>query len=124
RHGHAVGDQVLQAVAKALQVGPRQVDVVARTGGEEFVVVTPETPLADAVQVAERLRMLVAAISVPAGDELVRVTLSAGVASCRTSGVTTADALLALADEALYRAKALGRNRVEAATPAVQHLNG
>jgi diguanylate cyclase (GGDEF)-like protein len=66
--------------------------------------------------------MMVAAVSVPAGNEIVRVTLSAGVASCRTSGVTQADALLAAADEALYRAKSLGRNRVEAAGPAAQPL--
>jgi diguanylate cyclase (GGDEF)-like protein len=129
RWGHAAGDRVLQAVARALQLGPRQVDVVARAGGEEFVVVTPETPLGDAVQVAERLRAMVAAVTVPVGDAVVRVTVSAGVASCRTSGAATADALLAAADQALYRAKARGRNRVEAARQAddggeaVRHFN-
>jgi diguanylate cyclase (GGDEF)-like protein len=115
RYGHAVGDQVLQGVARALQIGVRQVDVVARVGGEEFVVVAPETPLDDALQVAERLRALVASFELPVGDQLVRVTISAGVASCRTSGVTEPDLLLQVADAALYRAKALGRDRVEAA---------
>jgi two-component system chemotaxis response regulator CheY len=117
RYGHAVGDRVLQGVARALQIGVRQVDVVARTGGEEFVVVAPETPLADALQVAERLRALVAAFELPVGDQLVRVTLSAGVASCRTSGLSELEPLLQVADAALYRAKAEGRNRVEAAVP-------
>jgi diguanylate cyclase (GGDEF)-like protein len=122
RYGHGVGDRVLQAVAKALQVGVRQVDVVARTGGEEFVVVAPETPLADALQIAERLRALVAGVSLPVGDQLVQVTISAGVASCRTTGRIDPQLLLRRADEALYRAKALGRNRVEAGVEP--RLNG
>jgi len=116
RFGHATGDQVLRVVARALKDALRQVDVVGRTGGEEFVVVAPETPLADAAKVAERLRAEVAAarVQTPSGVTLA-VTISCGVA--------TLDELLAFADAALYRAKALGRDRLELArTPDGPHL--
>jgi two-component system, cell cycle response regulator len=112
QYGHGVGDRVLEAVARALESGLRQVDVVGRIGGEEFVVVAPETPLHEMRQVAERLRLQVAKVEVPVGDTVVRVTISGGVASLRTAGVSTPDALLGAADAALYRAKALGRNRI------------
>jgi diguanylate cyclase (GGDEF)-like protein len=117
RHGHAVGDRVLQAVARALEGALRQVDVVGRSGGEEFLVVTPETPLADALAVAERLRLEVARAGIRAGELSVQVTISAGVASLRSARAGSPDELLAVADAALYRAKALGRNRVEVAAP-------
>jgi two-component system, cell cycle response regulator len=111
-HGHAVGDQALRVVAKALKEASRQVDVVGRTGGEEFVVVAPETPLKEAILVAERLRDAVARADVllPSGESL-RVTVSCGVATLGEVPARTADELLAFADAALYRAKALGRNR-------------
>ncbi len=115
-HGHAVGDQVLRAVAQALQGALRQVDVVGRLGGEEFVVVAPETSLDEARLVAERLRAQVARVEVRApSGERVRVTVSCGVAACDPVLPHDADELLAFADAALYRAKALGRNRVEPA---------
>ena len=117
-HGHAVGDQVLRAVAQAVKGALRQVDVVGRTGGEEFVVVAPETTLDEALVVAERLRVAVAEASVttPSGAR-VRVTVSCGVAAHRELRAATVDELLAAADAALYRAKALGRDRVEIAQP-------
>jgi len=117
-HGHAVGDQVLRAVAQAVKGALRQVDVVGRTGGEEFVVVAPETTLEEALVVAERLRAAVAEaqVTAPSGAR-VRVTVSCGVAAHRELQAATADELLAAADAALYRAKALGRDRVEIAQP-------
>src|SRR5262249_19488212 len=115
-HGHAVGDQVLRAVARALEGALRQVDVVGRSGGEEFVVVAPETTLDEARVVAERLRARVAAAEVlaPSGAR-VRVTVSCGVASYQEVQAASVDELLTAADGALYRAKALGRDRVELA---------
>jgi two-component system cell cycle response regulator len=116
QYGHATGDQVLQSVARALKGALRQVDVVGRTGGEEFVVVAPETPLGDAAKVAERLRAQVAGAHVQAPDgRSIAVTVSCGVATLGEVPVASADELLAFADAALYRAKALGRDRVELA---------
>ncbi len=95
--------------------------MVGRSGGEEFVVVAPETPLADALAVAERLRAEVARADIRIGELSVQVTISGGVASLRSARAHSPDELLAVADAALYRAKALGRNRVETA-PAPENL--
>lgn len=104
-HGHQVGDQVLVAVAAALVGASRDTDLVARYGGEEFCVVMPACPWREAMAVAERLRAAVAETPMP-----VAVTISAGVATSPANG-DAPDALLAAADEALYEAKAGGRNR-------------
>ena len=111
--GHLVGDEVLREVATLLQNEIRSVDVVARYGGEEFVVVLPETSLVGATTFAERIREHVAATPFAAslGDPL-RLTASVGVSSYPSTTVNTVDDLFARADEALYRAKADGRNRV------------
>jgi two-component system cell cycle response regulator len=112
-YGHLVGDEVLREVATMLQNDVRSVDVVARYGGEEFVVVLPETSLAGATIFAERIREHVAAT--PFATSLVeslRLTASVGVSSYPSTTVSTVDDLFARADEALYRAKAEGRNRV------------
>ena len=112
-YGHLVGDEVLREVATMLQNEIRSVDVVARYGGEEFVVVLPETSLVGATTFAERIREHVAAT--PFAGSLVeplRLTASVGVASYPSATVSTVDDLFARADEALYRAKADGRNRV------------
>jgi diguanylate cyclase (GGDEF)-like protein len=116
RFGHAVGDQVLYAVAQALKRGVREVDVVGRVGGEEFVVLAPETPPRDAVAVGERLCRAVAerVVSTPSGNE-VSVTVSCGIATMSDVHARSPDELLSYADSALYRAKALGRNRCELA---------
>src|SRR5262249_43302957 len=122
-YGHAVGDQVLRQVAQAIQAALRQVDVVGRTGGEEFVVVAPETTLEEARVVAERLRAAVARLEVRAPSGVrVRVTLSCGVAAYDRTRAVSADDLLAAADAALYRAKSLGRDRVECATDVAPGL--
>ena len=115
RHGHAVGDRALRAAAAALRANLREVDILGRLGGEEFAVLLPETALAGAVEVAERLRQAIAAIVLPldAGLPPLTFTASLGVAE-RGADETTVDKILARADLALYRAKADGRNRVAA----------
>lgn len=115
RFGHAAGDAVLRAVAGAVIGGLRPTDVAARYGGEELVVVLPETPLSGALVAAERVRQLVSRLTVtaPDGAALPAVTISIGAASLDETG--DAAALFQRADAALYRAKSAGRNRVEAA---------
>ena len=118
QYGHLVGDALLTAVAGALRRTARATDLIGRYGGEEFLAVLPETDLAGAFAAAEKLREAVARVELPrATGQPVRATISAGIASLReTPGLSrrTAEALIAAADEALYRAKANGRNRTEA----------
>jgi len=109
--GHLVGDDVLREVALLLQESIRSVDVVARYGGEEFVVVLPETPQIGAVKFAERMRERIEQTAFVA-DSDVRLTASIGVASFPAPDIASVDDLFARADEALYRAKAAGRNKV------------
>ncbi|MBE2260039.1 MAG: diguanylate cyclase [Rhodobacteraceae bacterium] len=117
RHGHGTGDQVLQSLTRRLQGGLRATDALARWGGEEFVVLCPDTNRATAATLAERLREQIAQASFADVD---RLTISIGVAECRAG--ETWDEWFQRADEALYRAKAAGRNQVqlapEAALPA------
>lgn len=112
--GHAAGDAVLQRVAHACRTALRPNDQIGRTGGEEFMVVLPGASEADAVAVAERLRAAVESIDCADIDPTLRVTISLGVAT-RTLEDSLAR-LSAMADELLYRAKELGRNRVVAET--------
>jgi diguanylate cyclase (GGDEF)-like protein len=110
RHGHAIGDQVLKAVASCLALSVRAEDHVGRFGGEEFLLILPATSLSQAAALTERLRLGLNAQSImPAGDR--PVTASFGLADWRSGEV--ASALVHRADQALYRAKAAGRNRVE-----------
>jgi diguanylate cyclase (GGDEF)-like protein len=108
-HGHAAGDRLLREVARLLASGARQGDTVARWGGEEFVVVLPETDLEGARLLAERLRLEVGTVSLGS----TRVSTSCGVAALLPGD--TVETLLAAADAALYRAKENGRNRTEVA---------
>ncbi|GGP28218.1 GGDEF domain-containing protein [Silvimonas amylolytica] len=111
-HGHLVGDLMLRAVANTCRETLRASDSFGRWGGEEFVVVLPDTSLADAEQVAEKLRIAIAATHVPLdGGLYVRITSSMGVARLRPSD-NDLDDLLTRADHALYHAKEYGRNRV------------
>ena len=109
--GHLAGDDVLRAVARALEQQIRTGDAVYRYGGEEFLVLLPEQPIESAALAAERLRAAVEALGLPhpAGGV---VTVSAGVAALADEGCRP-DELFELADQALYRAKEAGRNRVE-----------
>jgi two-component system cell cycle response regulator len=113
-YGHLIGDEVLRGVARTLQREARTVDVVARYGGEEFIVILPETAAEGAVALAERIRERVCSSPPIPGGEYgwLRVTVSIGVATVPTSYASSPDELIALADQALYRAKAEGRNRV------------
>jgi len=109
-HGHAVGDEALRLLAGVARSELRRVDVLARYGGEEFVVLLPETSVEAATLVVERLRAAVEAMSVPTPEGEVKMTVSAGVIARRPD--ESLEAMLRRADEALYRAKASGRNRV------------
>jgi two-component system cell cycle response regulator len=111
--GHDVGDEVLREFAVRLASNVRAIDLPCRYGGEEFVVVMPDTSLEDARRIAERIRLHVAGspFRVMNGDELLSVTISIGVAA--TLGAEDRpEALIKRADEAVYEAKASGRNRV------------
>jgi diguanylate cyclase (GGDEF)-like protein len=116
-HGHQAGDECLKRVAGALQSGCRRpADLVARYGGEEFALVLPETELAGAVKVAETCRNAVAQLNIAHGHSSAasHVSISAGVAAQLPGMVITAEQLIVAADQALYQAKHLGRNRVVA----------
>jgi two-component system cell cycle response regulator len=112
-YGHAAGDDVLRELAARATNTVRSVDLVARLGGEEFVVVMPETGPAIAVAVGERLRLAIAnePFTIRASDERLPITVSIGITSA-TAGGDDRDRLLKRADDALYCAKAEGRNRV------------
>ena len=114
RHGHLLGDQMIRRVADAIRTALREYDLPARFGGDEFAVLMPETTLAEAMTVAERIRLGVEAIEVLLSDGTpVRASVSIGVALFPSHGRRASD-LLAAADRAVYQAKALGRNRVAA----------
>jgi diguanylate cyclase (GGDEF)-like protein len=110
--GHLAGDQVIRRVAEAIRRAVREYDLAARFGGDEFAVLMPESALADAVVVAERIRREVESLS-DTGDagQSAPVTVSVGVAHFPRDGKTAGD-LLQAADRAVYQAKAFGRNRV------------
>ena len=112
-HGHPAGDRALREVSRILQREARTVDVVARFGGEEFVVVLPETSEEGAMAFAERMRQRIAESSILPGDgsPAFGVTASIGVAWFPSPSVDSADDLIARADESLYRAKAAGRKQ-------------
>ncbi len=111
-HGHAAGDAVLRTVAQLLAANVRSVDVAGRYGGEEFLVLLPETDVDAAAALAEKLRRIVGSAEVPIeGGEKLSITMSAGVAG-GMGQVLRLDALVRDADAALYSAKALGRDQV------------
>ena len=111
--GHDVGDEVLREFAVRLASNVRAIDLPCRYGGEEFVTIMPDPALDDALRIAERIRRYVSGspFRVAQGSELLTVTISIGVAVMSGAG-DTCEALLKRADEALYEAKAAGRNRV------------
>jgi two-component system cell cycle response regulator len=112
-HGHIVGDSVLRQLGDLLRDEVRSVDLAARYGGEEFVIVLPETDLEGAVVFAERLRKRVEEKNFAETGDPLRITVSIGVATASVAGeITEPESLIAQADEALYRAKHDGRNRV------------
>ncbi|MBX3721524.1 MAG: GGDEF domain-containing protein [Turneriella sp.] len=112
--GHPAGDTVLIQVSALLLREARQYDEVARYGGEEFAILMPETSLDDSVKIAERLRERIAEHAIDVDGKKIHVTASFGVASFPAAGIHTIGDLLKVADEALYKAKYGGRNRVVA----------
>jgi diguanylate cyclase (GGDEF)-like protein len=115
KYGHAAGDEVLKALCSTCGHILREVDLLGRLGGEEFTVLLPNTALEGAHATADRLRELVAAQVVLVNAHEIRCTISAGT-STMDSADPTIDAMLKRADNAMYRAKERGRNRVEDAT--------
>ena len=114
RHGHAAGDKALCSVSQALRRNLRPGDHLGRYGGEEFAVILPDTDADEAAQVAERLRAAVAGLEPDWAPGAGRVTLSGGIAFA-TPGRSDFSQLMVRADQALYRAKNAGRNRIEMA---------
>jgi diguanylate cyclase (GGDEF)-like protein len=114
-HGHQVGDQVLCKTVQACVSQLRTTDLIGRLGGEEFAVLLPNTGQASAMRVAEKLRAAIERQRLPIKERMVKLTASFGVASLDPA-TRDADTLLERADEALYEAKAAGRNRCVAPT--------
>jgi diguanylate cyclase (GGDEF)-like protein len=129
RHGHALGDEVLRAIATHCRSVMRDSDCFGRWGGEEFVALLPDTPATQARELAERLRASIAARAWVFGSLELHPTISIGVAEARPQEGFDPEAtwsrLVDAADAAMYRAKALGRNRVEGdAMPAAMVEGG
>ena len=122
RYGHQVGDDILCRLVTLLQKGLREVDILGRYGGEEFVVLMPQTGQAGAMQAAERLRKNIEKMKAPASEGGFGITVSMGVASFERGAeeVKTLDTLVRNADRALYAAKAAGRNCVRAGEKAAE----
>jgi len=112
KYGHQGGDQVLAALAELSQSGLRSYDFVARYGGEEFVMTLPETTHEDALMIAERLRLRIQLHPYSGALKGLVTTASMGVATYPTNFITSLADLIREADDAMYRAKAAGRNRV------------
>jgi diguanylate cyclase (GGDEF)-like protein len=110
-HGHLAGDRVLRAVAKVAREAVRSIDSLIRWGGEEFIVLLPDTDLEAALPVAERLREAIAGMRINVSDEELSITVSLGVAK-KDENSLDLETLVARVDQALYIAKFRGRNRV------------
>jgi len=114
-HGHAAGDTVLREAASRMVAALRPYDRLGRYGGEEFLIVAPGCSLDDVVGVAERLRLALLAEPVPTRSGPVEISASFGVISTAQSSHVDAEALIQAADDAMYQAKASGRNCVQVA---------
>jgi two-component system cell cycle response regulator len=116
-YGHAAGDAVLREISARMSAGVRSYDKVGRLGGEEYLVVLPNINAAESMVVAERIRAAIAARPIETPYAPVQSTISIGVALSDPLGRIRGDQLMRSADEALYRAKHGGRDRVELAPP-------
>jgi diguanylate cyclase (GGDEF)-like protein len=121
--GHLQGDVVLQMMALLLQKELRSYDCAARYGGEEFVAILPDSSLKESVLVADRIRLAVMGTRFNGPLAKLRLTVSLGVASYFKEQIPTVDGFIKMADDALYRAKANGRNRVEFHDPEKANIS-
>jgi diguanylate cyclase (GGDEF)-like protein len=112
-HGHLSGDEILQQLTRTCAKQVRNVDTLARIGGEEFALLLPQTTAEDAERLVEQLRAGVAATSAKVGDRLIEITVSIGLTSSGR-GPLDVNGILRIADEALYAAKRQGKNRLVA----------
>ena len=110
-YGHPLGDQVLQQFAKRCQSSVREIDLIGRYGGEELVILLPETDSETAMQVAERLRTSIAETPMKVSNQELSITVSIGVAT-KDENTLDLETLIARSDQAMYIAKHKGRNRV------------
>jgi diguanylate cyclase (GGDEF)-like protein len=120
-HGHAVGDEVLKHVSNVLRANIRAADRIGRYGGEEFLLVMPETDIDGGIASAENLRRVVGRADLELTESKVRVTISSGVTGGSGAGALEIDQILREADSALYGAKGLGRDQVQAFRPFDEH---
>lgn len=111
-HGHTVGDSVLKSIAGLLQKTIREVDILARIGGEEFAIILPQTGVEEASSLAERIRQCIEAEAIQHDLLQINITASFGIAACMVEG-DDLDKMLTKADDALYIAKKKGRNQVK-----------
>ena len=111
QHGHPAGDEVLRQVGRMLRETCRSTDIVGRYGGEEFGILLPDTGMENAGIMAEHLRQHAAALKVPHDSQPLRITISIGIAALNAQ-IPDARTWVMLADQALYQAKAAGRNRI------------
>lgn len=114
-YGHPCGDAVLKAVASILKSETRVIDTAARIGGEEFAILLPGTGLIRAQRLLERIQAAVRTTAITCGEATLSVTMSMGLASYRGRQVPDAALLMEEADQAMYRAKRAGKDRIEAA---------
>jgi two-component system cell cycle response regulator len=115
RMGHLVGDRVLVQVTEVMRSSMRACDIIGRYGGEEFTLLLPETGMRSAFPFAERIRQQIQQTEFNGGEQTLKLTVSGGIAGYPEQKPESVDDLLRKADEALYRAKANGRNRIEQA---------
>jgi diguanylate cyclase (GGDEF)-like protein len=113
--GHIDGDQVLRSLAMCLQQNTRQVDILCRYGGEEFILLLAETGIDQALQTAERIRQQIETMPIIIGGTEIRITASLGLAEMRYA--ENLEQLLRHADQAMYAAKRAGRNRIRTYIP-------
>lgn len=113
-HGHPAGNAVLAQLGQLLKTQTRASDIPGRYGGEEFLLILPQTSRVEALALAERLRQMVADYTFKVGRAILRITVSIGVAAFPDAGVSGHETLVRQADQAMYQAKLHGRNRVVA----------
>ena len=120
RHGHAAGDRALQLVAESLRRSCRTTDIAARHGGDEFIVLAVNTTASEALALAHRIRGTVRRLSAKAGKDAAPLSVSIGATDLERAAFPSFEGLHAAADQALYQAKAEGRDRAAVAPPRVR----